>query len=51
MIFKLGKNVEKGQKIQTFDWWRKILKVTEDGVIIKDGLVLFGDKIRGWKPY
>ncbi len=49
MKFVLSKNIEAGQKIRTANGWRKIKQVTEEGVIVKEGLVEFGEVIYGWK--
>ena len=49
MIFTLGKNVEKGQKIRLGRKWRVIKEVAEEGVMIKEGLIKFGSPISAWK--
>ena len=49
MRFKLGTNIQAGQKIKTGDGWRKIKEVTDDGAIVKEGLIHFGNTIYGWK--
>jgi len=49
MTFKLGKNIKKGQKIKTNKGWRKVEEVTEDGALVKEGVIFFGNTIFGWK--
>ena len=49
MAFKLGKNIQVGQKIKTKTGWRKVLEVNGKGVIIKEGLIEFGQTVYGWK--
>ena len=49
MQFKLSKSIQVGQKIQTADGWFKVLKVTDEGVEIETGIVLFNTLIYGWK--
>ena len=49
MIITLGKNVEEGQKIKLGRKWRVIKEVTEEGAIIKEGLIKFGSPISAWK--
>ena len=49
MTFKLSGNIKVGQQIKTVDGWRKILSINQDGAIIKDGTVKFGELIYGWK--
>jgi len=45
MTFKLGKNIQIGQKIKTSLGWRKIKDVTSDGAVVKEGL----STVYGWK--
>ena len=49
MNFKLGKNIEVGQKIKTSNGWRKILAVLGEGAVLKDETVKFGATVYGWK--
>lgn len=49
MTFKLGKNIQVGQKVKTLQGWRKVLEVTEGGVVVKEGLIAFGQTIYGWR--
>jgi len=49
MIFKLGRNIKEGQKIKTRNGWRKVRVVYWKGVIIKEGLIKFGETIYGWR--
>ena len=49
MQFKLGKNIEVGQKIRVGRYWRKIKKVTEEGVFVKDSFIPFGSTVYGWR--
>lgn len=49
MIFKLGTNIQAGQKIMTKDGWRKVLDVTEEGAKVKEGVIKFGETVYGWK--
>lgn len=49
MNYTLSKNIKAGQKIKTKNGWRKVKEVTSDGVIVKEGLISFGDAIYGWK--
>jgi len=49
MTFKLGKNIQIGQKIKTSLGWRKIKNVTSDGAVVKEGLIKFGSTVYGWK--
>jgi len=51
MTFKLGTNIKDGQKIKTKAGWRKVEEVTEDGAIVKEGIVLFGATVYGWKGF
>lgn len=49
MDFKLGNTIKADQKIKTIAGWRKIVSVKKDGVIVKEGLIKFGETIYGWK--
>ena len=49
MTFKLGKNIQVGQKIKTNMGWRKVLEVNEKGATVKEGLIEFGQTVYGWK--
>jgi hypothetical protein len=49
MNYKLGSNVQAGQKIKTLNGWRKIISVGETGVTVKGAVILFGETIYGWK--
>lgn len=49
MTFKLGKNIKAGQKIKTLNGWRTIKSVEAGGVMVKEGLVYFGETVYGWK--
>ena len=49
MTFTLGENIKANQKIKTAEGWRKIKEVTKAGAIVKEGLVLFGSTVYGWK--
>lgn len=49
MLFTLSTSVEKGQRIRTTSGWRKIKSVSDEGALIKEGLVPFGSTIFGWK--
>ena len=49
MIFKLSKSIQKGQKIKTNRGWRKVLETSNDGAIVKEGLIKYGDTVYGWR--
>ena len=49
MIFKLSKNISAGQKIKTRYGWRKVKSVNDIGAVIKEGTIIFGDIIYGFK--
>lgn len=49
MTFTLSKSIKVGQKIKTDSGWRKVKEVTDDGVIVKEGLIKFGSRVFGWK--
>lgn len=49
MKMVLGKNVLAGQKIKTLFGWRKIKEVTDEGAVVKEGVVKFGAPVFGWK--
>lgn len=49
MTYKLGKNVEVGQKIKTANGWRKIKAISDDGAMVSDEFVKFGNVVYGWK--
>ena len=49
MTFKLGKTITVGHKIKTRDGWRKVIEVTSEGAVVKEGLIKFGDIVYGWK--
>jgi hypothetical protein len=49
MTFKLGTNIQEGQKIKTQWGWRKVLGVTDEGAKVKEGVVKFGETVFGWK--
>jgi len=49
MNFKLGTNIESGQKIKTLHGWRKVKEVTIEGAVVKEGIIKFGDIVYGWK--
>ena len=49
MIFKLSKSVKIGQKIKTLNGCRKVIDITDVGVLTKDGVTAFGDTVYGWK--
>ena len=48
MNYKLGTNIQVGQKIKTSNGWRKVLRVTDSGVTVKEGIISFGEIIYGW---
>ncbi len=50
MKYKLGTNVQIGNKILTETKWEKIIEKTERGIVTKDGTqIKFGEEIYGWK--
>lgn len=49
MRLTLGKNILPGQRIRTTNGWRKVKEVNEDGALVSDGLIKFGETIWGWK--
>ena len=49
MLFTLSSSVVKGNKINTTFGWRVVKEVTDEGAIIKEGLIKFGTRISGWK--
>lgn len=49
MRMTLGKNVLAGQRIKTRWGWRKIKEVTDEGAVVKEGVVKFGAPVFGWK--
>jgi len=49
MIFTLSESVKASQKIKTSLGWRKVLSVGASGVMVKEGLVRFGEVVYGWK--
>jgi hypothetical protein len=49
MTFKLSSNIKAGQKIKTKDGWRKVKEVTDVGAVVKEGVIMFGDTVYGWK--
>jgi len=49
MTFTLGTNIEAGQKIKTALGWRKVKSVSDEGAIVKEGLIKFGATVYGWK--
>jgi len=42
-------NVKVGQKIKTGRGWRKVLEVSDIGATVKEGIILFGSTVYGWK--
>ena len=49
MNFTLSTTVKAGQKIKTANGWRKVKEITDDGAVVKEGLIRFGDTVYGWK--
>ena len=49
MTMVLGKNILVGMRIKTRHGWRKVKQVTDDGVVVKEGVVKFGTPVFGWK--
>jgi len=49
MTFKLSTNIQAGQKIKTRNGWRKVKEVTQEGAVVKEGVILFGETVFGWK--
>ena len=50
MIYKLGKNVEIGNKIMIGNSWHTIVEKLEDRVVTDRGVeVWYGNTIYGWK--
>lgn len=49
MYFTLNDTIKIGQKIKTINGWRKIKEVTEEGAIVKEGVIKFGQIVYGWK--
>ena len=50
MAYKLGTNVEVGNKILTKDGWQKIKNKFDDMIITNKGNeIKFGEEIYGWK--
>lgn len=49
MIFTLGTNIKVGHKIKTSCGWRKVKELTAEGVLVKEGIIKFGDILYGWK--
>lgn len=49
MKMTLSKNIQKGQRIRTTHGWRKVRETTNNGVLVKEGIINFGSEIYGWK--
>lgn len=49
MQFRLGRYLKVGQKIKTENGWRKIKEINESGVTVKEGFILYGSTVFGWK--
>jgi len=49
MSYKLGTNVQIGNKILLKTGWEKIIKIKKDGVETASGFIEFGWEIYGWK--
>ena len=49
MDLVLGENILVGQKIKTALGWRKVKQVTDEGAVVKEGVVKFGAPVFGWK--
>lgn len=49
MKYKLGKNVEVGEKILLKTGWEKIVKKNNKGVETSSGFIEYGWEIYGWK--
>ena len=50
MTFICGKGVVVGQSVQTYNGWRVVTEVKENGIVLSDGtFVKYGDTVRGWK--
>ena len=49
MTYKLGTNVQVGNKILLKTGWHKITKIREDGVEVSGNFIEYGWEIYGWK--
>lgn len=49
MQFKLGKNIQIGNKLKTMFGWEVVIDVTDEGALTKRTLIKFGDTVWGWK--
>ena len=49
MQYKLGTNVQIGNKILTKTGWNEIVAIKEDGAETPAGFIEFGKEIFGWK--
>jgi len=49
MEYKLGTNVQVGNKILLKTGWKKITKIREDGVEVSGNFIEYGWTIYGWK--
>jgi len=49
VTFTLSNNIKKGQSIKTSCGWRKVKTVTNEGAVVKEGLIKFGETVYGWK--
>ncbi len=49
MTFNLSTSILVGNKIKTTNGWRKVKKVTDEGALVKEGIIKFGETIFGWK--
>lgn len=49
LMMSLGRNILVGQKIKTSLGWRIVKQVTDEGVVVKEGVVKFGTPVFGWK--
>ena len=49
MEYKLGTNVQVGNKIMLKTGWHKVTAIKENGVEVSGNLVEYGQTIYGWK--
>ena len=49
MTFKLSTTIKVGHKIRTTAGWRTVKAVTDEGAVVKEGVIKFGDTVLGWK--
>ncbi len=49
MTFKLSTGIKVGHKIKTINGWRKVREVTDEGALVREGIIKFGETVCGWK--